>query len=189
MARRLPDVTQRVNAAVGSVDSLLGADPGRWLPAPARRGGLDRWWVTLHAGPLARTVVCRVGPVWRVDRGLWRGVEWMPAPERHEALPVHRWLPALRGELGLRGDEGLAVLVLEGLYEPPPGRIGDTADAAGLHRVATATAVRFLGDVAERLEASVATGTDPTDTASPVVHDPTAGGRLPGGGASAPLMR
>lgn len=157
MTRRLPAVVRDVIGDPRVLHEILASDPGRWLPDPARRSGLDGWTVMLWAGPLTRLVMCRIGPVWRIGHVLWRGMDWQPRPERDDVVPLERWLPSLRGEVGLQMRGEVPQLVVEGRYEPPAGAVGHAADAAVLHRVATATAGRFLDDVAERLTGPAAT--------------------------------
>lgn len=140
---------------VGRWDALTAAlvgDPGRWLPCPARRRGIDRWTIDLAAGAFTRSVACHVGPVWRIGDATWRTVSWEPRPEPGDVVTVERLLPFFRGELGLRDDGDGFVLSLRGGYAPPARRIGAAVDTAVLHRVAQATADQFLSDVARNLE-------------------------------------
>lgn len=127
------------------------SDPGRWLPEPARWHGKGHWNVQVRAGRLSRVVLCQVGGVWRVGEEQWRLLAWEPVEQAGDALPVGRALPAFTGELGVLQRDGHARLVLRGTYTPPAGPIGAAADAAALHRVASATGTQFLEAVAARL--------------------------------------
>lgn len=133
--------------------SLLG-DPGRWLPPPARRCGIDRWTVRLVAGFLRRSVTCHVGASWQDGGAAWRAVAWVPRSEREDVLAAERLLPAFLGELGIIDDEDGGVLHLEGSYIPPIGWLGAAIDAAILHRVASGTAQHFLADILARFSST-----------------------------------
>lgn len=130
----------------------LAGDPETWLPAPARRRGMDHWSVDLAAGPLHRRVACRVGAVWMVRDGVWRTLTWGPAAQRQDPVAVDHALPTFRGELGVTttGD-GEATVVLAGVYQPPVGVLGAAADAVLLHKVAETTAEWFVREVVRAL--------------------------------------
>jgi hypothetical protein len=143
-------VQSRVPASLRVAARAFRADPGDWLPLPARRRGLGSWTVALHAAPLARTVSCAVGDPWVVGNGTWRSVQWRPEPQLRDALPVERGLPTFAGELGLLDDDGTPYVVLRGRYRIPGGAWGRPLDLL-LAPVARHTAARFAADVAGRL--------------------------------------
>lgn len=141
-----------VTPVTGAADDLarrLWADPSSWLPPPAIRVGAAAWTVTVRAGPVSRTVRCRVGePVAEVG-GISRGVGWDPAPGGATAALL---LPILRGELGLLVGE-VPTVFLTGTYRPPAGAFGAELDARGLRRVAESTARRFVDEICRGLTA------------------------------------
>lgn len=128
--------------------AFLG-DPGAWLPRPARRNGFDTWLVTVHAGPVDRTVDCFVGGPWTVETITWRHLQWRPYP--HEDGVPGWLLPVLVGDLGLLREPPTATLVLSARYKPPVGTLGAAVNTVAMHRVAHASARRFLDEVASRL--------------------------------------
>jgi hypothetical protein len=136
------------------VREVFRGDPGVWLPRPARPHGPGRWGITVRAGPIARTVECRVGDVWEVDYVLWRRLVWTPEEEAGDVLPIRDALPVLDGALGLEDHGGTPVVVLDGRYRPLAGAAGVVLDRAALRLVATATARRFLEEVIDRLAAT-----------------------------------
>jgi hypothetical protein len=150
---RRPSLTIRVpvGADPDAAQAAFRADPGGWLPRPARPRGPGRWSVTLRAGPLARTVACEVGPVWEIDYVPRRRLSWAAEDESGEALPLGGALPVLHGELALEVVDGRPELVLTADYVPPGGALGAAADRAALHRVAVGTARRFTSEVIDRL--------------------------------------
>jgi len=129
----------------------LTADPADWLPDPARRRGIDRWTVDLVAGPLTRSVACRVGSVWRAGDAVWRSIVWEPQPERGDAVALDKLLPVFHGRLRLKAIGDHAKLILDGSYAPPASFIGAVADALALHHVAQTTAEHFVTDVVRSL--------------------------------------
>ncbi len=151
---RLLELDQHIGGDPPTVARRFAGDPQGWLPAPARWRGESAWTVALEAGPVTRTVVCRVGPTWSVGGERWRSLVWTPAPGRQDVLPVHRALPALTGELGLVEHEGDCSLLLRATYRPPAGALGRGLDALALHQLARHTAVRFLAAVGEALTAT-----------------------------------
>lgn len=143
----------------GPVEELrarLTGSPAVWLPGTARPTGPETWGVTLHYRRMSRSVTCRVGPAWSVAGTLTRTIAWEPLPEDGDVLPLERLLPSFEGHLELHGTSTTgAVLVLSGTYEPPGGVAGSLATMTVLHRVAEATATRFLEEVAVGLSATV----------------------------------
>lgn len=140
-------VVTPLNGSRAAVTARLAAGPRRWLPLPAAALGEGAWTVTLRAGPVSRLACCRVGEPVADHGGIWRSVQWDPAPEGGAAALL---LPALRGELGLLTGEVLT-LFLTGAYRPPGGALGEQLDVHGLSRVAEATARRFVNELARRL--------------------------------------
>lgn len=150
MRRRL-HVRSAVPTDLAWADAVFSADPGAWLPDPARPRGADCWTVGVGPGPVTRSVACRVGTVWRTADGTWRSIRWHPEDEPGDLAPVPGGLPTFQGELGLLEREGDPELVLRGFYRPPGGWLGGLADVTVLRTVAPATARRFLDDIAGRL--------------------------------------
>lgn len=132
---------------VASVAELIQHDPGRWLP-DARSAGPDIWRSTVRLGPLRREVACEVGPATASNASIWRSLSWTPVPHAGDRVPIHETLPRFQGEIGCH--LGRALLVLDGSYEVPGGRLGELADAAGLAGAARRTASAFLADVRDR---------------------------------------
>ena len=129
---------------------VFADDPGVWLPDARHLGG-DRWRTVVHGAGTTRSVVARVNRVWRSGSTVWRTVSWLPAVDEREPERVARYLPTMDGELGLSTAAGRPSLVFDARYQPPGGPLGATLDALALHRVAQATADRFLADVAAGL--------------------------------------
>jgi hypothetical protein len=135
----------------GTATRFRGPAAG-WLPAPARPSGPRQWVVDLHAGPLVRSVTCRVGDPWTEGPASWRSLAWRPSGERGDLVPIQWLLPSFTGEIGItRSPEDALQLVLRGSYAAPVGVVGAVFDAALLRRVAERTARRFLREVAGRL--------------------------------------
>jgi hypothetical protein len=132
---------------VASVAELIQADPGTWLP-DARTAGPDIWRGAVRFGRLRREVACEVGVATTSHDSIWRPLAWTPVPHAGDRVPIHETLPRFRGEIGCH--LGRAVLVLDGSYEVPGGRIGELADAAGLAGAARLTASAFLADIRGR---------------------------------------
>ncbi len=159
-----------LNAAthlVGSPDALIAAfarDPAEWLPPPARASGMDSWTVDLTAGRLSRRARCTLSRPWRTEEGLWRSIAWEPVDPVDPGTRDSR-LPVLTGQLGVRTDEGLT-LVLDGRYTPPGGVLGTVMDRLLLHHVAELTAREFLAAVRANL-AQVAAGVESASAAPP----------------------
>lgn len=149
--RRRVLVRRPIATDLPSADAVFTADPGAWLPEPARPRGPGCWTVELAAGPATRSVACRVGGVWRTRQGTWRSVRWQPEAEAQDLGPVPAGLPRFRGEIGLVDGDGGPELVLRGSYRPPGGWLGTLLDTAGLRGVAATTGRRFLQDVGEKL--------------------------------------
>lgn len=148
---RLLDLSREVAGDPSVARRRFAGDPAAWLPTPARWRGERAWIVSLEAGPVARNVVCRIGPPWTIGSERWRSVTWQPVPAHDDLLPVDRGLPSLVGELGLVSDGDDTRLVLRAAYQPPAGRLGAAFDAAALGQVAKRTAGRFLEHVATAL--------------------------------------
>lgn len=106
--------------------------------------------MVVRAGSLRRTVAVEMGLPRRAADTRWRSFGWTPvAAPGPTPSPIDRLLPRFSGELGLHVPEpGSATLVLDGSYAPPGGKLGATADAAGLRRVASTTVRRLLEDIA-----------------------------------------
>jgi hypothetical protein len=107
------------------------------------------------------TDLTRVGPFGAL-RGLSHSVEVQVRDLRMRegsASVTLRWeavgaggslFPALDADITLRPvSESTTLLKLDGAYRPPLGIVGAGLDRAVLHRVATATIQRFLGEIAE----------------------------------------
>lgn len=132
-----------------ALEIAFASDPGRWLPAGRREHGTALTMV-VRAGSLRRTVAVDLGLPRRAANTRWRAFRWTPVASSGQVRsPIDRLLPEFVGELGLHVPEpGSATLVLDGSYAPPGGKLGATADAAGLHRVAGTTVRRLLEDIA-----------------------------------------
>ncbi|HEX9889966.1 MAG TPA: hypothetical protein VGA69_10840 [Nitriliruptorales bacterium] len=126
-------------------EDVLLDDPGTWLPE-ASRAEPDVWRATVHLGPVSREVMCEVGPIRDEPGSLWRDLAWTPVPHAGDRIPIHQALPSFEGEIGLHRPR--AVLVLNGAYDVPGGRLGELTDALALNGAARSTATRFLADVA-----------------------------------------
>lgn len=136
------------------IEDVLLSDPGVWLPQ-ARSVGPAMWRTSVGIGPIHREVVCTVGPLRDEPGSLWREMSWEPVSQLGAALPLHEALPTFAGEIGLHRSR--AVLVLNGTYDVPGGRLGELTDALGLSGLARATANRLLVDVSRCAVPSTAT--------------------------------
>jgi hypothetical protein len=68
--------------------------------------------------------------------------------------PDDRFVPSFTGSLsGIRTDDGMSDLTLEGTYEAPFGAIGAVFDAVLGRRIAAATAQAVLHDIKQFVEA------------------------------------
>lgn len=146
VARPIPPAPQLVER--------FAADPGRWLPPPARERGMNRWELDLRLGDAHRAVIAELGEVWRTERGLWRAISWAPWEQNGELVPGPVWLPAFEGSIGLREPGGdHAALVLQGGYVPPFGTLGLLADTLVAKRLARESLAALLEEVAIGLRA------------------------------------
>jgi hypothetical protein len=133
--------------------TLLGDDPGLWLPAPAEPVEAG-WRVALDAtGALPRTRALRLAvvqpePLRRSYDRVWRRMRWRDA--RGDRL-----FPVMEADVELEAlVDGRSRLSLVGSYEPPGALVGSLTDSAFGHRVAESCVRRFVLDIADRLEAS-----------------------------------
>jgi hypothetical protein len=138
-----------------AVAELLAGEPGLWLPAPAEANGVG-WQVLLRAdGALPARLAERLAKVSTEPptvngRRLLRAVSW-------QATTKEQLFPVLHADLEL--DELPATgchLSLMGTYRPPLSVVGGAGDAIIGHRVAEAVVRRFVLDVAERVESTLA---------------------------------
>ncbi len=99
------------------------------------------------------SVTDEVGPLG--DKATRLEVAWTAAkgggffPSMEATLRVY---PLSRGETQID---------LHGKYRPPLGAVGNVINAVFLHRVAEATVLRFVQDLAARINAELASGTTP----------------------------
>ena len=126
-----------------------GPDPGPWrrvksvLALPVTDGSAP--------GPLHKGALIDVGPVERSGSSVRVSIGW----QSDSVAPL---FPVFAGRLTISAD----LLLLEGDYAPPLGRIGLLIDERILHFVARRTAQAFLARVAARLETVTdATGDGP----------------------------
>ncbi len=134
--------------------ALLGRDPGRWLPAPARAMAdavTPEWVVTLHAEgampqPLAdHPALVRLGPASQTSTTLLRSIAWRSAS-------AQLLTPVLEADLSLTSLDGYGCqLSLMGSYRPPLAVAGAAGDRLLGHRVAEACVRRFVLELADRL--------------------------------------
>lgn len=144
---------------VSAVERALLDEPSSWLPQARQEAG-GRWHATVRLGPLERRVACAVGPPREETASVWRDLAWDPVPHEHERLPVHETLPTFHGEVGLHRDR--AVLVIDGSYDVPGGRLGEFADAVALSGAARSTMSQLLADI---IAIATATPVRPTPAA------------------------
>jgi hypothetical protein len=86
------------------------------------------------------------------------GYQVMVLPITWQSAANPSLFPRLKAELlvyPLSGHE--TQLELEGTYDPPLGILGDAIDAMVGHRIAEASVLHFLRDVAARLQADIGT--------------------------------
>jgi hypothetical protein len=158
--------TLELKADASAVTALFRSSPEAWLPEPASAVPEHhaRWRTYLWAAGVGILVDATVGPPYAEHGGVWRLLRWDPHPRDEQTFAVAQVAPTFEGDIGVHTDErGTAVLALRGEYVPPGGVVGGVADSLGLQRVATATAHRFLDDVAKRLTGSAHTAPTHTD--------------------------
>ncbi len=141
------DVSARTTAVAPSL-----SEPERFLPAPARPAGPDRWTVDLTIGPFHHEAVLTVGPMWRSDTRSGRAIAWEAAVRDHDALPYERLMPHVHGALVLEGQD----LRLRAIYTPSGGWIGRLVDPV-LRPIARRSVATFLREVARALDSQVPT--------------------------------
>lgn len=132
--------------------SVLGSDPGHWLPEPASPA-VEGWRVDLRADGALPAAVARhsalvvVGPPARDGIRVLRSIRWRSAT-------TPGLFPVFDGDLELGGLVGPnCQLSLTGTYRPPLSVAGTAADALLGHRVAEACVRRFVLDTARRMVA------------------------------------
>jgi hypothetical protein len=145
----------------------LRTDPDLWVPEGSRASGPAAWRIPLRLGGLTRTVLCEIGPPTAKREATWRRISWSPVAEPGDAIPLERLLPSFDGEIGLAEDP--PTLILHGDYAVPLGVVGETIDAAVLHRAARHTATRLLAEITAQLQAPQPAPDDAKPSRQPVV--------------------
>lgn len=138
-----------VNAQTTTVAPSL-SDPERFLPAPARPAGPDRWIVDLAIGPFHHEAVLTMGPMWRSDTRCGRSIAWEPAVRDHDVLPWESLMPQVHGALVLEDRQ----LRLRAIYTPSGGWIGRLVDPL-LRPIARRSIRTFLREVVHVMDSQV----------------------------------
>ncbi|HUG86060.1 MAG TPA: hypothetical protein VMM13_15965 [Euzebya sp.] len=139
-------------AEAGDIVVRFGGSPADWWPGPTRRNA-KAWQVEVRLGRLRRPVIATIGDCWVDGLTTWRSLSWTPVRMLDGRLQPDPRLPGFTGSLGLRRpDDRPAVLLLQGVYDPPGGRLGSALDDLLLHTVAARTAQQLLGDIREHLQ-------------------------------------
>lgn len=128
---------------VAALDAVLRDDPCVWLPDA--RPGSDACVTHVHLGPLRREVLAEVGPLRDTPTSIWRDLSWTPLTPDDDRPSLGDTLPRFRGEIGLHQKRG--VLLLDGEYDVPGGRLGEMADALALGGAARMTVSRLLSEI------------------------------------------
>jgi hypothetical protein len=106
---------------------------------------------------VATDVKVEVGPIKETMSSPW-GYQVMVLPITWQSASNPSLFPRLKAELlvyPLSSHE--TQLELEGTYDPPLGILGDAIDAMIGHRIAEASVLHFLRDIAARLQADIGT--------------------------------
>lgn len=125
--------------------------------------------VQLHArvGPLdvATEVKVEVGAALDTLSSAY-GYDVTVFPLAWRAVHTPNLFPRMKGKLSVFPiSRDVTQLELEGTYDPPLGLIGDALDALAGHRVAEASVLQFLREVAGRLTAELGAEVQPTAAA------------------------
>jgi hypothetical protein len=156
---RTIDESIPVAAPFATVRDLVEREPVLLLgvPAPDEAGtgpgrrALSEIGVELRGGASARhQVLVEVDPT--VDAH-GPDVHW---PIRWQPTGHARLLPSFQGELRVVRDGEGAILSLRGSYRPPLGAVGAAGDSVLGRRVAHASAMTLLHDLAGRIEQEAA---------------------------------
>lgn len=151
--------------------ALLAGDPERLLQdaTMASVAHTERIVATLHADVVGRGVDRDVV----IELGEFDPVEILRSvvPVRWKAARGHLWFPTMDASLevaALSLRPPLVQVTLVGTYRPPLGPLGAVVDVIGAHRIAEATTLAFVNEVASRLERLVAVASTPVATPHPV---------------------
>lgn len=143
---------QPLEGSVAQAARALRLPPATWLPEPLEHDGGPRFHVYLWAGQVGLLIDATIAAP-RRDRGTLRRLVRLD-PDRRSFLG--RWAPAFVGDIVLSERDGVAVVALDGTYQPPFGLLGDLGDVVGLRLLARRTATRFLSEVVAGLQRAAA---------------------------------
>ena len=133
-------VTERRLAQPFSEIAAIIAASESWLPDAI---GLEGVFT-----PVNKRVDVSLGPLTRTDGCVRRHLAWRAASQA-------RLFPLMEGCItAIRDGASDCVIEVKAHYQPPLGRVGQLADRALLHVVASASIERFADEVALRLETS-----------------------------------
>ena len=142
-----------------AADHMLVARPDAWLvdATAAFENERDSALASVGlSGPLSsvrRQVKIVLGPVTRGDHSIRRHIAW-------NSVHQERLFPSLVGTIAVTRVPGNDLyLEVDARYRPPLGRVGQLADRALMHLVASASIKQFAREVAERM-ISAADGID-----------------------------
>jgi hypothetical protein len=137
LSRDTPGILQRATTVAGERAAELGAK------------------LHAHVGPVDVTanVAVEIGPM--DDTPLASGREALRIPIAWQAARTKGAFPVMRAELTIYPLTSTETqLELAGTYEPPLGAIGRALDSALLHRIAEASVLQFVQEVARYMRAS-----------------------------------
>ena len=145
-----------VNHPFADVEAALAIDPAgiikRATTAASERAADLGAKLHAHVGPIDVTadIAIEIGPY--DDTPLASGRKALRIPIAWRALRATRAFPVMQAELTaypLTSTE--TQLELVGTYEPPLGALGRAIDSAVLHRLAEASVLQFLQEIARHL--------------------------------------
>jgi len=98
--------------------------------------------------PVNKRVDVSLGPVSQTDGCVRRHLAWRAASQA-------RLFPLMEGSVtAIRASAFDCIIEVKAHYQPPLGRVGQLADRALLHLVASASIERFADEIAVRLDRS-----------------------------------
>jgi hypothetical protein len=144
MARRAISAQQKVSGEYDKLCDALLEGPQNWMPGmyESATGKITQLEADTPIGRLARYSRMNIGAA-RLDR------HRVVVPITWRSLEAEPLFPTFTGNIRLkRLPEGINLLRIDGIYEPPGGPLGRAADAAVMATIARETIKDFVQRVA-----------------------------------------
>jgi len=126
----------------------LARGPKRWFPGVRDKN-------EYAVGPRVAGIAVRKKVTVEVGEAVQSG-SWTEVPLTWKASFPERLFPKMTGKVELAPVDGrITRLTVNGMYEPPLGRVGKELDDVLMRKVAQATVKELAESIAERLESSL----------------------------------